>query len=189
MGRSSRPKWGFSRKSNETWDDIVERVEDHFVETLEEWREKVGLEKMTLMGHSLGGYLSTCYALKYPQRVEKLILVSPVGIPDTIIDNENPKKTPNEQLEDEANQLNSSLQAQAVDVNINPDDSNTDPQSNKTPARKVPGWITYIWNRNITPMSIVRFGGPFGPTLVNSYTSRRFAHLETEEKHNLYDYL
>lgn len=40
------------------------------------------LEKIVLVGHSLGGFLSACYALKYPERVEKLILVSPVGLPE-----------------------------------------------------------------------------------------------------------
>lgn len=33
-----------------------------------------------MLGHSLGGYLSTGYAQKYPERVEKLILVSPAGV-------------------------------------------------------------------------------------------------------------
>lgn len=35
---------------------------------LEEWRVKVGLEEMVLLGHNLGGYLSAAYTLKYPQR-------------------------------------------------------------------------------------------------------------------------
>ena len=39
------------------------------------------IEKFVLMGHSLGGYISCCYALQYPQHVEKLILASPVGVP------------------------------------------------------------------------------------------------------------
>ena len=41
----------------------------------------MGLQRMTLIGHSLGGYLSVAYALKYPTRVQKLILLSPAGIP------------------------------------------------------------------------------------------------------------
>eukprot|EP00983_Pelagomonas_calceolata_P013496 431739-Pelagomonas_calceolata.AAC.2 len=35
---------------------------------------------MVLVGHSLGGYLSACYALKYPEHVEHLILVCPAGV-------------------------------------------------------------------------------------------------------------
>ncbi|CAN0508547.1 unnamed protein product, partial [Ectocarpus sp. 12 AP-2014] len=36
---------------------------------------------MVLCGHSLGGYLSVCYAEKYPQRIDKLVLASPVRQP------------------------------------------------------------------------------------------------------------
>ena len=41
--------------------------EDFFVESLDKWRAKMGLDKFILMGHSLGGYLSACYALKHPE--------------------------------------------------------------------------------------------------------------------------
>jgi pimeloyl-ACP methyl ester carboxylesterase len=34
-----------------------------------------------LVGHSLGAYLSTAYALRYPTRVHQLILLSPAGVP------------------------------------------------------------------------------------------------------------
>ena len=33
-----------------------------------------------LLGHSLGGYISMWYALKWPERLLQLILMSPVGI-------------------------------------------------------------------------------------------------------------
>jgi len=59
----------------------VQAAEDFFIDSLEEWREKQGIDKMILFGHSLGGYLSACYALKYPDRVEHLMLVSPAGVP------------------------------------------------------------------------------------------------------------
>ena len=51
------------------------------MESLEKWRKAMKLEKFVLLGHSLGGYISCCYALQYPQHVEKLILASPVGVP------------------------------------------------------------------------------------------------------------
>ncbi|KAJ3272740.1 hypothetical protein HDV01_005268 [Terramyces sp. JEL0728] len=73
--------WLGMANSRDTEEKLVADAEDFFVDSLEEWRKRMGMEQMVLLGHSLGGYLSTCYALKYPSRVEKLILVSPVGVP------------------------------------------------------------------------------------------------------------
>ena len=36
---------------------------------------------MRLVGHSLGGYLAVAYAERFPERVERIVLLSPVGIP------------------------------------------------------------------------------------------------------------
>jgi pimeloyl-ACP methyl ester carboxylesterase len=35
-----------------------------------------------MAGHSYGAYISAHYALKYPDKIKKLILVSPIGIRD-----------------------------------------------------------------------------------------------------------
>ena len=43
----------------------------------------INIEKFYICGHSLGGYFSLNYALKYPQYVEnKMIMMSPTGIGD-----------------------------------------------------------------------------------------------------------
>jgi len=73
-GLSSRPKF-------KTTDNTIESAEDVFVESLEAWRRVNKIEKMTLAGHSMGGYFSVAYCEKYPQRVDRLILISPVGVP------------------------------------------------------------------------------------------------------------
>lgn len=74
--------WGLSsRPTFQTADDSVEAAEDFFVESLEAWRDVNNIPKMTLAGHSMGGYLSVAYCEKYPERVERLILLSPVGVP------------------------------------------------------------------------------------------------------------
>ncbi|CAD5117875.1 unnamed protein product [Dimorphilus gyrociliatus] len=39
----------------------------------------MGIDKMILLGHSLGGFLTTSYAIRYPERVEHLIVVDGWG--------------------------------------------------------------------------------------------------------------
>ena len=57
-----------------------EDAEDFFLSSLQRWREAMGMEKMVLVGHSLGGYLAASYALQYPQHVQHLVLVCPAGV-------------------------------------------------------------------------------------------------------------
>ena len=59
---------GFGRSSRPKFDSSPKRAEEKFVESIEQWRIAVNLDKIILMGHSFGGYLSSCYALKYPQK-------------------------------------------------------------------------------------------------------------------------
>lgn len=69
---------GFGRSSRPQFDAEPEKAEDQFVTALEEWRGKVGLEEMVLLGHNLGGYLSAAYTLKYPSRWDILLSKQPV---------------------------------------------------------------------------------------------------------------
>jgi cardiolipin-specific phospholipase len=39
----------------------------------------MGIPKLVLAGHSFGGYLAAMYAVKYPQNLTELILLSPAG--------------------------------------------------------------------------------------------------------------
>ncbi|KAL5033104.1 hypothetical protein BDV3_000120 [Batrachochytrium dendrobatidis] len=139
MANSSRPPFPTMSKQL-TEAETVAATEAFFIDSLEEWRIKMGLEKIVLMGHSMGGYLSSAYALKYPDRVEKLLLVSPVGVP------------------------------------VQPPKEEVKPRTGIffTLARN-------MWQMNITPMSIIRTFGPWGPSLVKTYTSRRFENMDSAE--------
>jgi pimeloyl-ACP methyl ester carboxylesterase len=44
--------------------------------------EKLGIKKVTLLGHSTGGMLATRYALMYPAQTEQLAMVNPIGLED-----------------------------------------------------------------------------------------------------------
>lgn len=57
-----------------------------FIDPLEDWLRYQNLSNVTLVGHSLGGYLSMRYVVKYPGRIDKLVLASPVGFPSVPVD-------------------------------------------------------------------------------------------------------
>jgi cardiolipin-specific phospholipase len=42
--------------------------------------EQYKLGQFTLVGHSFGGFVAAHYALKNPHKIEKLILISPLGM-------------------------------------------------------------------------------------------------------------
>ncbi|MBN1646539.1 MAG: alpha/beta hydrolase [Spirochaetales bacterium] len=47
---------------------------------LDELRTVLGIEKPVIMGTSFGGFLGANYAIRYPDHVEKLVLLSPAGV-------------------------------------------------------------------------------------------------------------
>lgn len=51
------------------------------VEFLSGFMDAVGLKKALIMANSMGGYFSICFAMQYPDRVEKLLLIgAPAGM-------------------------------------------------------------------------------------------------------------
>ena len=77
-GLSTRRPWtlGYGADCNLT------QAEDYFCEALETWRRNMGFTGMVLSGHSMGGYLCTAFCERYPESVERLVLISPVGVPE-----------------------------------------------------------------------------------------------------------
>ena len=205
MGRSSRPPFRVHAKDRQK---SITEAEEWFVDALEEWRVKRNIHRFTLLGHSLGGYMAVAYALKYPGHLDKLILASPVGIPedpyavnaampdptDSTVTNEfsqdqaattehsNPEIPDSAKTKgDNNNFLNARSKAQKQDVS----GDDTDPSA---PRKPLPKWLTYLWDANISPFSLVRWAGPLGPRFVSGWTSRRFSHLPPDEAQALHNY-
>ena len=44
--------------------------------------DALGIEKATILGHSMGGMVATRFALMFPSQTEKLVLVNPIGLED-----------------------------------------------------------------------------------------------------------
>lgn len=138
-GRSGRPAY-----PSDPVRDPPEAGIRFFLDAFEEWRDAHGIDRFVLVGHSLGGYLSTLYALQHPNRVLKLILASPAGLPQD-------KNCP--EIEE----------AMGGTIAVN--------------GQLVPAWIAWMWARNHTPMDIVRWAGPLGPSIVHAYVRRRLPGL------------
>lgn len=196
MGNSARPP--FRIQAKEPKEKIAE-AEGWFIDALEEWRKARNIEKFTLLGHSLGGYLAVSYALKYPGRLNKLILASPVGIPEDPWAVNAAMPEPGE-----STMAAEFTQDQEAIVNGEPAGDNaafvrapaadkkaaaSNPATATTPPKRpVPGWLVWLWDANVSPFSIVRMAGPLGPRFVSGWTSRRFNHLPPDEKEALHTY-
>ncbi|KAK9861138.1 hypothetical protein WJX84_000164 [Apatococcus fuscideae] len=116
------------------------QAEDFFVDSLAQWREAQGLDRMILVGHSLGGYLSACYALRHPEHISKLILVCPAGVAERPADWQPPESMRNFWT----------VRGQLYRASLR------------------------FWDLGVTPGTIIRGLGPWGPRLISGYTRRRF---------------
>lgn len=74
---------GYGKSSRAKFSKDAKEIEEQYVESIEKWRQKMNIEKMIILGHSFGGFLSSSYAIKYPERVEHLILGDPWGFTPT----------------------------------------------------------------------------------------------------------
>jgi len=165
----------------------------------------------------MGGYMAVAYALKYPGRLNKLILASPVGIPEdpyavnaampepgsstlaneftqdqetetTASSNSSIRESAKAPVKaDNNNFLNARTKAEKAAAKNN-DGASTDSATTPPPRKPMGKWFTYLWDANISPFSLVRWSGPLGPRLVSGWTSRRFSHLPANEAQALHDY-
>lgn len=87
MGGSDRPPCRRPIRGLTGWCDSCFSAPDaagFFTDPLDRWMDDHDVggtgEEVWLVGHSLGGYLAARYALGRPERVDKLVLASPVGL-------------------------------------------------------------------------------------------------------------
>ncbi|POR35220.1 Putative cardiolipin-specific deacylase, mitochondrial [Tolypocladium paradoxum] len=188
MGNSSRPPFKIHARDKEA--QVVE-AENWFIDALEEWRQARKIERFTLLGHSLGGYLAVSYAIKYPGHLKKLILASPVGIPadpyavSASMPDPDESTMESEFTQDQQTVTEPTSKAAAAAVQK---PKETGAATTNQPRRPLPGWLVWLWDANVSPFSIVRMTGPLGPRFVSGWSSRRFNHLPPNEAQALHDY-
>ena len=59
---------GFAKSSRNIFSNDPKQCENQYANVIEAWRRILALDKMDLCGHSYGGYISTLYAMNYPER-------------------------------------------------------------------------------------------------------------------------
>ncbi|ELR70538.1 hydrolase, alpha/beta fold family protein [Fulvivirga imtechensis AK7] len=67
------PGYGRSSKS------LSHATMSYYAQSINQLIEKLKLEKVTMVGHSMGAQVSMTVALQYPEKVESLILAAPAG--------------------------------------------------------------------------------------------------------------
>mmetsp|Transcript_16779 Transcript_16779/g.30820 ORF Transcript_16779/g.30820 Transcript_16779/m.30820 type:complete len:359 (+) Transcript_16779:1566-2642(+) len=73
-GASDRPLWTATDE---------EQAFDFFLTSFTQWLDALKIERMDLVAHSLGGYLSCFFAMRGGDKyIENLVLASPVGFPE-----------------------------------------------------------------------------------------------------------
>jgi len=61
--------------SSQKPDDPAQMSSRHIVDDLDQFRQHLGLEKISVLGHSSGGTIALGYAIAYPDKVDKLVLL------------------------------------------------------------------------------------------------------------------
>jgi cardiolipin-specific phospholipase len=196
MGLSSRPNPSIlAAPAGAPLEARVARAEHFFLSSLEAWRAAEGIERMVLVGHSLGGYLSSAYALKYPERVSSLILVSPAGIPHGKLGDKPPVPPPTTQPAPVTERASLDAAADAAESEMHdPAASAAEAQAAAHPQqsatrRGVTKFLLWGWEKGLSPFSILRGMGPWGPLLVGKYSSRRFASQSADDVRDLHAYI
>lgn len=154
---------GFGRSSRPSFATDAALAEEQFVNSIEQWREAVGLENMVLLGHSLGGYLATSYAIQHPSRVKHLILVDPWGFPEQ------------------------------TQPGTEPQGEQTQGGAEVVKRPPIPRWVKAVVSvvSLFNPLAVIRAAGPWGPGLVNRFRpdfKRKFEDLFDDDTMTEYIY-
>lgn len=72
------------KKSRDELAPVLKDMEDYYTLALDGWRKSTGIKKIDyLVGHSFGGHWCGSYSVRNPDKVGRLVLLSPVGVERT----------------------------------------------------------------------------------------------------------
>ena len=199
-GLSARPKFSIKTSDLSKTNDAVanssevlvaKETEDWFVESLEAWRKAKEIPHFTLMGHSMGGYLAAAYAFKYPEHVDKLVMVSPAGIERGYSQELDDRSVWSVFKSEKEQEAITELENQGPEISRelpDYDDEDAKLRHVERPRRSGNKLLMYLWNNHVSPFTIVRNSGLFGPKLMSRWSYWRFAQFPTAERDAMHIY-
>lgn len=185
FGNSSRPKFPkeLLKDYTDKFDKInqVLNIENWFIDRIELWRIKNSLTHFKLISHSMGGYLSCCYLMKYNMnQVKDLIIVSPMGTESSsmsLIHDKNLQVNHHELGSDPLREL---ITAQPLNEEINPE---LEKLWEKLGRPKFPKNIVLkkLWEWKISPFQLLQLFGPLFSKFLSFWSFQRFKNLTSNE--------
>jgi pimeloyl-ACP methyl ester carboxylesterase len=67
---------GFGESERPEWLDSIDDIVFHYLDLL----DLLQIERLSIVGTSLGGWIAAAFAVAHPERVERLVLAAPAGI-------------------------------------------------------------------------------------------------------------
>jgi pimeloyl-ACP methyl ester carboxylesterase len=67
---------GFGESERPDWLDGIDDLVFHYLDLL----DLLAIERLSIVGSSLGGWIAAAFAVAHPERVERLVLAAPAGI-------------------------------------------------------------------------------------------------------------
>ena len=65
---------------------------EQMADVVKDMLDAIGLERVTLCGHSMGGYVALAFCERYPERLDGVVLLSSSPMPDTELKRENRRR-------------------------------------------------------------------------------------------------
>lgn len=137
----------------------LHNYEDYYLDKIEQWRTENHIDKFNIVGHSFGGYISFKYAIRHPEHVVNMGLISPLGMERNVYSLNNDFKNDTE-----------------YPVTVDDPSSVYYSRNFKVPS--------FLFN---SQLNALRYLGPVGGTLARKYIDRAYATVPgTEYRDYLY---
>ncbi|KAG7661689.1 uncharacterized protein J8A68_004842 [[Candida] subhashii] len=182
FGNSSRPSFPneFLSEPNTISEKIgqILKIENWFIDRIEQWRLVRRIDKFKLICHSMGAYLGCCYLMKYnkqPKLVDEVVIVSPMGTESshnslllngnrkTPLNHDEPAGDPFKEVFEEEQPITEELQQFWTMIG--------QPRFPKNIILKT------LWQNNKTPFDILQKLGPFYSKILSYWSFQRFKNL------------